>query len=106
MKPTSSAAPRANAIEPKTKQDKLAMKFPGLAIANDPKAQTKFDEDSKEKILDPGESKKRKKDKDSSVNADVKDFKSDHKPAKKELEANVIDDAMAALEALAPSQAG
>ena len=65
--------------QPQSERDRLAEKFPGLAIPNDPKLQA---EKSAEK-------KKKKKDKD--------------KKKKISAEDDVVNDAMAELEALAPS---
>lgn len=75
MRPKPSATSSAKEV---TKTDKLAKKFPGLALPND----GPFLEDDDN---DGGSGKKKKK-------------------KSKENEADVVDDAMAALEALAPSQ--
>lgn len=75
------------------------MKFPGLAIPNDSDFEKKFGSVLKEESSSKEKKKKKKKDKDV-------DSKSDTKIIKMEAAADVIDDAMAALEALAPSHTG
>lgn len=98
MKPATSSSSLPAHFEPESKQDKLAMKFPGLALPNDPEFDEKYSADSAEK---KDKKKKKKKDKDRDKDLDTKP---DTKPnVKTEKEADVIDDAMAALEALAPS---
>ena len=102
MKPTSDVSSKYSTLDPKTKEDKLAVKFPGLAIPNDPEFQTKYGSDSKDKS--PSKEKKKKK-KKKEKDVEMED-KPDTKVLKSEMAVDVIDDAMAALEALAPSHAG
>lgn len=72
--------PAQNTLKDTEKPDKLAQKFPGLAIPNDGRFQ-----DEPEVVSNASGKKKKKKDKGADEAA--------------------VDDAMAALEALAPSQA-
>ncbi|KAE8746033.1 hypothetical protein FOCC_FOCC007291 [Frankliniella occidentalis] len=98
MKPATLSDSGSNKPEPKNKQDKLAMKFPGLALPND------FDKDLDEKVKEESESKMKKR---SHKDRDIKDVKPRVKSETNvKVETDVIDDAMAELEALAPSQAG
>ncbi|KAK3913291.1 ATP-dependent RNA helicase DHX8 [Frankliniella fusca] len=99
MKPATLSGSGSSKPEPKTKQDKLALKFPGLALPND------FQKDLDDNIKDELEfkDKKKRKQKDG-VTDDVKPRIKSEKNVK--AETDVIDDAMAELEALAPSQAG
>ena len=69
-------------VQPQSEKDRLADKFPGLAIANDPKYQLQADKSTDKK------KKKKKKEKEKK---------------KSNTEDDVVNDAMAELEALAPS---
>ncbi|CAH2215945.1 jg21372 [Pararge aegeria aegeria] len=71
----------------------LAVKFPGLAIPNDKPATFSTDEESEEEAKDDKKNKR----------ITSKEIFKDESKAK---ESNVVDDAMAALEALAPSKSG
>lgn len=66
-------------------QDRLAQKFPGLALPNDGQYKALIDNDG-----NSGKKKSKKKENDDDSEVDIQD--------------DVVDDAMAALEALAPSQ--
>nr|CAD7592945.1 unnamed protein product [Timema genevievae] len=85
MKPKNS---KDSSSEPKSGKDALAEKFPGLAIPNDPRTQVVVEVND----LDRKNNKKKKKEKKEKVVKSVED--------------DVVNDAMAELEALAPSQIG
>nr|CAD7424482.1 unnamed protein product [Timema monikensis] len=85
MKPKIS---KDSSSEPKSGKDALAEKFPGLAIPNDPRTQVVVEVND----LDRKNSKKKNREKKEKVVKSVED--------------DVVNDAMAELEALAPSQIG
>ncbi|KAJ1526803.1 hypothetical protein ONE63_008374 [Megalurothrips usitatus] len=103
MKPATSSASGSKLLEPKNPQDKLAMKFPGLALPNDPEFQKKYEGVPAPSLKEKKKKKKKDKEKDKDLE---KEDKADIKHIKQEVQTDAIDDAMAALEALAPSQIG